>query len=66
VLVAMHDPNLALAFADRVIMLQEGRVYREGPAAEVMTPAHLQALYQMPIDVVQLPDGRRMIVTDER
>lgn len=66
VLVAMHDPNLTLAFADRVIMLQEGRVYREGPAAEVMTPAHLQALYQMPIDVVQLPDGRRMIVTDER
>ncbi|WP_374712187.1 ABC transporter ATP-binding protein [Symbiobacterium terraclitae] len=66
VLVAMHDPNLALAFADRVVMLREGQVYRAGPAAEVMTPEHLQALYQMPIDVVALPDGRRIIVTEAR
>ncbi|MBY6276597.1 ABC transporter ATP-binding protein [Symbiobacterium thermophilum] len=66
VLVAMHDPNLALAFADRVILLREGRVFQAGPAAEVMTPENLQALYQMPIDVVRLPDGRRLIVTEAR
>ena len=66
VLVAMHDPNLALAFADRVIMLREGRVFRAGPAAEVMTPENLQTLYEMPIDVVGLPDGRRLILTEER
>jgi len=66
VLLAMHDPNLALTFADRVIMLREGQVYQMGPSAEVMTPAHLQALYQMSVDVVDLPDGRRIIVTDAR
>ncbi len=66
VLVAMHDPNLALAFADRVIMLREGQVFQAGPAAEVMTPENLQALYQMPVDVVGLPDGRRFIVTEAR
>jgi len=64
VLVAMHDPNLAMTFADRVIMLREGRVYQEGPVHEVMKKEHLERLYEIPIDVVGLADGRRFITTE--
>lgn len=63
VLVALHDPNLAITFPDRVIMLQEGRIHQEGPVEQVVTRENLERLYQVPIDVAALPDGRRVILS---
>jgi energy-coupling factor transport system ATP-binding protein len=37
VLVATHDPEFAALTADRVVLLAEGRVIADGPAAEVLT-----------------------------
>jgi energy-coupling factor transport system ATP-binding protein len=37
VLVAAHDPEFAAAFADRVVLLADGRVIADGPAREVLT-----------------------------
>jgi energy-coupling factor transport system ATP-binding protein len=37
ILVAAHDPEFAAAFADRVVLLAEGRVIADGPTAEVLT-----------------------------
>jgi energy-coupling factor transporter ATP-binding protein EcfA2 len=37
VLVATHDPELAAAAADRVVLLGDGDVVADGPAAEVLT-----------------------------
>ena len=37
VLVTTHDPEFAAAFADRIVLLAEGRVIADGPAAEVLT-----------------------------
>ena len=37
VLVAAHDPEFAAAFADRVVLLADGRVIADGPTAEVLT-----------------------------
>ena len=36
VLVALHDLSLALRFADRVILLHEGRIAGDGPPAETL------------------------------
>ncbi len=36
VLVATHDPEFAAAFADRVVLLADGAVIADGPAAEVL------------------------------
>jgi energy-coupling factor transport system ATP-binding protein len=36
VLVATHDPELAAAVADRVVLLGEGDVVADGPAREVL------------------------------
>ncbi len=35
----------------RVVLLREGRVFRDGPAARVLTDAHLSELYRMPLRV---------------
>jgi energy-coupling factor transport system ATP-binding protein len=37
VLVATHDPEFAAAFADRVVLLADGRPIADGPTGEVLT-----------------------------
>ncbi len=56
ILMALHDLNLVALFADRVVLLSEGRVNAEGSPAEVLTPAHLMAAYQMSLQVVSHPE----------
>lgn len=45
VLMAMHDLELAARFADRLIMLHDGRIVAEGPAAKVLTAERLAECY---------------------
>ncbi|MFQ5525769.1 MAG: ABC transporter ATP-binding protein [Thermoanaerobaculia bacterium] len=51
VVFASHDLNLAYALADRVIVLQEGRVEAEGPTSEVLESALLERVYEAPFHV---------------
>jgi energy-coupling factor transport system ATP-binding protein len=37
VIVATHDPEFAAAFADRVLLLADGAVIADGPAAEILS-----------------------------
>ncbi|THB74986.1 MAG: ABC transporter ATP-binding protein [Desulfobacteraceae bacterium] len=45
VMATMHDPNMAMLFADHVIMIKDGMVLENGPAREVMTADHIGRLY---------------------
>jgi iron complex transport system ATP-binding protein len=45
VLVAMHDLNLAARHADRVLLMQHGRVVLDGPAAQVLASPMLDAVF---------------------
>jgi ABC-type cobalamin/Fe3+-siderophores transport system ATPase subunit len=44
-LVASHDLNLAAAFADRLVLLQEGAVVADGPPDVVLDPELLTRVY---------------------
>ncbi len=44
-LVASHDLNLAAAFADRLVLLQDGAVAADGPPDEVLDPELLTRVY---------------------
>ncbi|WP_371056299.1 heme ABC transporter ATP-binding protein [Rhodosalinus sp. K401] len=63
VIAVMHDLTLTAMFADRVTLLQEGRVAGEGAAGEVLRPELLEQVYGCPLDVVKLSDPARLIVT---
>ncbi len=45
VLAILHDPNLALSYANEVTLLKEGRVLAQGLASQTLTPENLSLLY---------------------
>jgi iron complex transport system ATP-binding protein len=54
----LHDLNLAAAFADRVMLLREGKVLAQGPTREVLERSRLEALYQVPIEIAESASGQ--------
>ncbi len=57
VVFAAHDLTLAGRFADRLVLMSEGRLVVEGPPAEVLTEAVLKPHYGPSIRVLNDPDG---------
>ncbi|GAA5146657.1 ABC transporter ATP-binding protein [Microbacterium pseudoresistens] len=62
VLAALHDLGLAARYADRVIVLDAGRVVAASSPAEVLTPSLIELVYGVRADVVAHPaDGTPLI-----
>jgi iron complex transport system ATP-binding protein len=55
VAVVLHDLNLAAAHADRVIVIDRGRVGADAPPPQVLTERVLSQCYGHPVDVVAHP-----------
>ena len=55
VVAALHDLNLAALYADRLALMQQGRIIAQGLVAEVLTPALLERAYDVPVVVTQHP-----------
>jgi iron-chelate-transporting ATPase len=58
VVVVLHDVNLAARTCDDLIALGAGRVVAHGPAAEIMRPETLAAIYGLPMGVMAHPARR--------
>ena len=54
---AMHDLTSAGQYGDRLVLLEDGRVAADGPAAEVLRPDLLGRVYGARVDVLDGPDG---------
>lgn len=59
VVMVTHDPGHALYCADRVLVMEAGRVVADGPSQETITTSMLQQIYQTNVKVadVALGDG---------
>ncbi|MFM5358856.1 heme ABC transporter ATP-binding protein [Aeromonas veronii] len=63
VLVVLHDLNLAARYADRLVMLERGKLMSDGTPAEVLTPELIARLYDYPAQVIHHPEsGLPMVV----
>jgi iron complex transport system ATP-binding protein len=61
-LAALHDLNLAAAYADDLIVISAGRIVATGTPEEVLTPALLRAVYGVEATVIDHPvTGRPLI-----
>jgi iron complex transport system ATP-binding protein len=66
VVTALHDLNLAGRFADRLVLIDEGRIKAEGAPAEVLTEEMLVRSYGAGVRVVINGDGPTVIPTRRR
>lgn len=57
VLVSLHDLGLAARFADRVVVMQDGRIAAEGAPMDALKPEVLQAVFGLTAVWVEGPDG---------
>ncbi|NMR28571.1 ABC transporter ATP-binding protein [Crystallibacter degradans] len=62
VLAALHDINIAAAYCDQVIVLQEGKVAAAGPTSEVLTPDLIRRVYGVDAVVLEHPLTGRPLV----
>ena len=67
VLMVLHDLNLAASFADRLVLLVDGRVVAQGSPAEVLRRERLVTVYGDNITVLTRPDdGHRPAILPRR
>jgi iron complex transport system ATP-binding protein len=65
VVIAIHDLNLVSRFADRVALLDRGRLIHCGSPAEVLTSEILSSLFAIPLQVIPHPHhGFPLILPD--
>lgn len=51
-LITLHQLELAARFAEKIIVLDDGRVYGNGAPPEVLTKAMLREVYKMDVEIV--------------
>ena len=61
VIAAIHDLNLASMYADKVLMLRDGRAVIAGSPDTVFTPEQLEAVYDLPFETLHTSNGRTVI-----
>lgn len=62
VLSAVHDLTLAAQYADRLVLLDKGRVAAEGTPSEVLTADRLTHHYGAPVSILRDDDGNPVVV----
>ena len=66
VMVIVHDLSLAAAYADRIVLLEDGRVRAVGSPAEVLTAELVSEVYQHPVTVLTAPEGGELLIVPVR
>jgi len=56
VIAVLHDLNLAAQYATRLVMIRDGRLYTDGPPADVVTEANVAAVYGSRVRVMRHPE----------
>ena len=66
ILAITHHLNAAAQYADRVVLLDEGRIAAEGTPAEVLTAAHVTTVFRWPVHIAPLADGTPQVIPMRR
>lgn len=61
IVIVLHDINFAAAFADRVVVICQGRIVADGPPSKVVTPALMTDVFETDAQVHML-DNRPVVL----
>jgi iron complex transport system ATP-binding protein len=56
-LLITHNIEEIIPEIDRVIMLKDGKVFRDGDKKRTLTSENISQLFDMPLEISQIPDG---------
>ena len=62
VLTVLHDLNLASAYADRIAVLEKGRIESIGTPQEIITAERLRRIWRVDCEVLHSPIGRPQVL----
>jgi iron complex transport system ATP-binding protein len=62
--VITHDLNLASEFADRAVMLKDGRLFASGQPSDIFTPENIAAVYGVRVVLDENPASGKVRVTN--
>ncbi len=60
IIAALHDVNLAALFFPRLVLLREGKIYRDGSPREVLTETTIEEVYGIRVRIEQDPSSERL------
>lgn len=55
IVMVLHDLNLASEYCNRVVLLNEGKIFKEGVPGEVLTYQNIEAVYKTVVVVIDNP-----------
>jgi iron complex transport system ATP-binding protein len=62
VVAVLHDLNLAVRFADRIVMLHHGRVATTGSPAATITSDLVRRVFEIEVAVAHTEDGMPFVL----
>ncbi|HTN17436.1 MAG TPA: heme ABC transporter ATP-binding protein [Chitinophagaceae bacterium] len=62
VLAVLHDLNLALQYADKIILLKNGKMKGFGIPSDIMTEESISEVYDLPLSIFHPPMGKHPMV----
>lgn len=62
VMMVLHDPNQALRYCDKVLLLEGDGRWQAGASEALLTAEHLSHLYGHPVDMVEIGEKRRWFI----
>ncbi|SNR71867.1 iron complex transport system ATP-binding protein [Methylobacillus rhizosphaerae] len=66
VVAIVHDLNLAAQYADRIALLRDGRLQAVDTVETIMTPAMVEACFDLPCVLLKHPDGGTPMIAARR
>lgn len=65
IIASMHDPNMAMLFADEVVMIKDSAILAKGPAKTIMTQENISRLYDTRTFSIKLDKDRLFFLPEE-
>jgi len=59
IVVSLHDLNIASAFCDQLLLIDNGKIIRQGTPQHVLEPEVIKKIYNVDVTVIEHPQHRR-------
>lgn len=66
ILAVMHDLNLAIEYADNLVLLKEGKLIKAGEKSSVIQKKYLDETYNYPLHIINNPINNQPLIIPEK